>query len=131
MNHSKQEKGEQNHQSFSLGKEKKSRQIDITGLLWKRRIIKEKGVSEEYAAGKVEKIKKLIEYMQYGHALIAYHKQDDVFCLSSATLIGYERFFHLQYDWNRVRSTVVFWNGDEQEWRSFRIENFMEWKPIV
>ncbi len=111
--------------------EEKGRQTEFVSLLWKRRIIRERGVSEEYAAKKVEKIRNLIEYMQYGRALIAYNKQNTTLCLQRATLIGYENFFHLHYDRDRVRSTVVFWDEDQQGWRSFRIENFMDWKPMM
>ena len=50
--------------------------------VWKRRMITEKGISEKCAEQIAQKVIKLTERMQYGHAMIAFHKQDGTFCLN-------------------------------------------------
>ena len=57
----------------------------------------EKPMENTYHAGKelhgnmrhmdARRIESLIDHMQYGHALIAYHKQDGTFRLAKATLL--------------------------------------------
>ena len=44
--------------------------------LWKIRIMLEKNYTETCATWMARRIESLIDHMQYGHALIAYHKQD-------------------------------------------------------
>lgn len=101
----------------------------LTGK-WKKRFIREKGYSEECAEWLAQRLSSLIDYMQYGYALIAFHKQDATFQLAKATLIHYESFFRKQYDVRRIESTVVYWDVDQQAWRSFQLENLLEWRPI-
>ena len=31
----------------------------------------------------------------------------------------------------QVHSTFIFWCMEEKGWRTFQIENFLDWKPIV
>lgn len=126
----KEEAGQPGENTGVRKRKKRISASEKTSLLWKRRIMKEKGISEKLAASQVEKLEKLIDYMQYGHALIAYYKQNEIFCLSNATLAGYEHHFHLHYDRNRVKSTVVFWDNEQEGWRTFQIENFLEWRPF-
>ena len=47
--------------------------------LWKIRIMLEKNYTETCATWMTQRIESLIDHMQYGHALIAYHKQDGTF----------------------------------------------------
>ena len=49
--------------------------------LWKIRIMLEKNYTETCATWMARRIESLIDHMQYGHALIAYHKQDGTFRL--------------------------------------------------
>ncbi len=72
----------------------------------------------------------LIDHMQYGHALIAYHKQDGTFRLAKATLLPYKADFRRDYDITRVTSTIAFWDVEPQAWKTFQLENFLEWSPI-
>ena len=44
--------------------------------VWKKRIVSEKGYSETIAERIAEKVKSLADYMQYGHAIIAYYRQN-------------------------------------------------------
>lgn len=99
--------------------------------LWKKRMMAEKELSEADAGWLAIRLSELIDYMQYGHALIAYHKQDGTFCLVTGTLIYYLGNFHYEYNVTRVHSTVVYWNVEKQGWRTFMLENLLEWKPIV
>lgn len=97
---------------------------------WKRRFILKKGYSEECAEWLAKRLAGLIDHMQYGYALIAFHKQNADFQLAKATLIHYESFFRKHYDAHRVESTVIFWDVEQQGWRSFQLENLLEWRPI-
>lgn len=97
---------------------------------WKNRIMLEKDYSENAATWMAERIESLIDYMQYGYALIAYHKQDGTFKFVKATLMPYESMFHLKYDIRRIEGHIVYWDVDLQAWRSFQLENFMEWREI-
>lgn len=98
--------------------------------LWKIRIMLEKGYTETCASWMAERIESLIDHMQYGYALVAYHKQDGTFKLVKATLRFYETSFQREYDITKVTSTIVYWDVELQAWRSFQMENFLEWRPI-
>lgn len=98
--------------------------------LWKIRIMLEKEFSETCAQWMAGRIADLIDHMQYGHALIAYHKQDGTFRLAKATLLPYEAEFHRKYEITRVTGTIVFWDVEQQAWRNFQLENFLEWRPV-
>ena len=99
--------------------------------LWKIRIMLEKNYTETCATWMARRIESLIDHMQYGHALIAYHKQDGTFRLAKATLLPYEACFHRKYETARVKGTIVFWDVEQQAWRNFQLENFLEWRPVV
>ena len=88
--------------------------------LWKIRIMLEKSYTETCATWMTRRIESLIDHMQYGHALIAYHKQDG----------PYKADFRKDYDITRVTSTIAFWDVELQAWRTFQLENFLEWSPI-
>lgn len=98
---------------------------------WKRRIVEEKGCSETVAERISLRLKSLAEHMQYGHAVIAYYKQDGTFQMVTGTLRPYPQEFRQPYDILRVQGTFVYWNVEIQGWRTFLIENFLEWKAIV
>ena len=105
--------------------------IEAAKERWKRRIVLEKEYSETCAQWMAERIAALTEYMQYGHALIAYYKQTGEFQLVKATLIYYESDFRKAYDVSRIQGAVVYWDTELQGWRSFQMENFLEWKTII
>lgn len=98
--------------------------------LWKTRIMIEKEYTETCTTWMAERIEDLIDHMQYGYALIAYYKQDGTFKLVKATLIPYEAEFRRAYDIVRVTSTLVYWDVEQQAWRSFQLVNFLEWRPV-
>ena len=50
-------------------------------LVWKRRIVSEKGFSEKRAERIAQRCIDLIERMQYGNAMIAFYKQDGTLCM--------------------------------------------------
>lgn len=106
--------------------EKKDRLTEV----WKKRIVSEKGYSESIAERIAEKVKSLADYMQYGHAIIAYYRQNGSFQLVTGTLISYSKDFHHSYDMKQIHSTFIFWCMEEKGWRTFQIENFLDWKPI-
>ena len=58
-------------------------QKDLLTEVWKRRIVSEKGYSETIAERIAEKVKSLANYMQYGHAIIAYYRQNGNFLFIS------------------------------------------------
>lgn len=97
---------------------------------WKKRFIQEKGYSENCAEWLAIRLADLIDHMHYGYALIAYNKQDATFKLAKATLIPYESFFRRQYSIHHIESTIVYWDVEQQAWRSFQVENLLEWRPI-
>ena len=87
---------------------------------WKKRFMFEKGYSEECA-----------EYMaQRLIDLIAFHKQGTIFKMVKATLMPYESFFHRFYEMERIESTIVYWDVESQAWRSFQLENLLDWSPV-
>lgn len=98
--------------------------------LWKIRIIFEKGYTETCAAWMAERIEALIDHMQYGYAVVAYYRQDGTFKFVKATLIPYAASFRKEYEIARVTGTIVYWDVELQAWRSFQLENFLEWRPI-
>lgn len=98
--------------------------------LWKIRIMLEKGYTEACAQWMAHRIEALIDHMQYGHAVIAYHKQDGTFKLVKATLLPYKADFRKEYDITKVTGAIVFWNVELQAWRTLQIENFLEWRPV-
>lgn len=98
---------------------------------WKKHIMLERDYTENTLTWMTERIESLIDYMQYGIALIAFHKQDGTFKLVKATLLPYESMFHLEYDINRIEGHIVYWDVDIRAWRNFRLENFLEWRPVV
>ena len=51
--------------------------------------------------------------------------------MGRGTLIHYEADFHRKYDIGRIQNHVVYWDIEQQGWRTFQIENFLEWKPVV
>lgn len=97
---------------------------------WKRRIILEKGYIENTAQWMAERLEKLLDHMLYGHAMIAYHKQDGTFKFVKGTLIYYEAEFRKVYDPEKIEGAVVYWDVEQQGWRTFQMENFMEWRPV-
>ena len=98
---------------------------------WSIRIMLEKGYTQECARWMAERMEELIDHMKYGHAAIAYHRQDGTFRLVTGTLIYYRQEFHKEYDITKIEGAVAYWDVEQQAWRTFQIENFMEWKPIV
>lgn len=104
---------------------------EATKKNWERRIMLEKDYTEVCARWMAERMEALVEHMQYGHALIAYRKQDGKFQLVRATLVYYEEDFRRAYDANLIKSTVVYWNTELQGWRTFQLENFLEWRVIM
>ena len=56
-----------------------------------------------------ERLEALTDHLQYGHAAIAYQKQNGDFRLVKATLIYYEAEFHKKYEptKNRRRSSLL------------------------
>ena len=97
---------------------------------WKKRLMFEKGYSEECAEYMAQRLIDLIDHMQYGYALIAFHKQGTIFKMVKATLMPYESFFHRFYEMERIESTIVYWDVESQAWRSFQLENLLDWSPV-
>ena len=76
---------------------------------WKIRIMLEKAYTEDAALWMTDRIESLISHMQYGYALVAYYKQDDI---------------------HHIEGHIIYWDVELQAWRSFQLENFLEWRPI-
>ena len=87
-------------------------------------------VRERMAEYMAQRLIDLIDHMQYGYALIAFHKQGTIFKMVKATLMPYESFFHRFYEMERIESTVVYWDVESQAWRSFQLENLLDWSPV-
>ena len=96
-------------------KKRPASQTEAMKLRWKKRIVFEKGYTEMCAEWMAERLEALTDHLQYGHAAIAYQKQNGDF----------------RYDPTKIEGAVVYWNVDEQRWTTFQVENFMEWRPIV
>lgn len=52
------------------------------------------------------------------------------FLNEKATLRYYEAEFHKKYNPANVEAAVVYWDIDEQGWRTFQMENFLEWRVM-
>lgn len=103
-----------------------------TKTQWIRHIMQEKGYPETTARWMANRIESLIDYMQYGHALIAYRRSiNGEFQFVKATLIYYKHDFKKEYKADKIQEAAIFWDVEQERWRRFRIENFMEWKPMV
>lgn len=98
---------------------------------WKKRITEEKGCTENTAEHIALRVKALAEYMLYGHAVIAFYKQDGTFQLVTGTLINYSREFHHSFNIQQIHSAFVFWCVEAGAWRTFQIENLLDWKEFV
>lgn len=99
--------------------------------VWKKRIMQKTELTEKSAEWIADRVETLTDYMQYGCALIAYRRQNGEFYMGKGTLIHYEHMFHKKYDMECIQSHVVYWDIEQQGWRTFQLENFLEWKPIV
>ena len=106
-------------------------QNEVMKTKWKRRIMAEKSYLENTAQWMAERLADLLDHMQCGHALIAYNKQNGEFRLVKGTLIQYEPEFHKAYDPTKIEGAVVYWDVEQGGWRTFQVENFLEWNPIV
>ncbi|KXU47648.1 hypothetical protein HMPREF2533_01513, partial [Bacteroides fragilis] len=85
-------------------------QSEAMKLRWKKRIVFEKGYTESCAEWMAERLEALLDHMQYGHATVAYRKQNGSFQLVKATLIYYEAEFRKKYDPTKIEGAVVYWN---------------------
>ena len=97
---------------------------------WKILIMIEKAYTEDAALWMTDRIESLISHMQYGYALVAYYKQDGTFKFVKATLLPYEKCFRRKYDIHHIEGHIIYWDVELQAWRSFQLENFLEWRPI-
>ncbi|CDD38633.1 uncharacterized protein BN669_01596 [Bacteroides fragilis CAG:47] len=68
-------------------KKRPASQTEAMKLRWKKRIVFEKGYTEMCAEWMAERLEALTDHLQYGHAAIAYQKQNGDFRLVKATLI--------------------------------------------
>ena len=64
-------------------------------------------------------------------SMIAFYKQDGTFCMEQGTLVGYEKFFHREYQNTPRQESIVYWSTEQHAWRRFMIGNLLEWKAIV
>lgn len=96
------------------------------------RIMQEKEYTEECAKWMVNRIERLVDHMQYGHALLAYKRQDGEFKLAKGTLLYHARAFGRAYSLEQMKGgTLVYWDVEAQGWRNLLVENFLEWRPVV
>lgn len=106
--------------------------MEVTKRQWAKHIVQEKGYSDATAVWMVNRIEALIDHMHYGHAVIAYRRAvDDEFMFVKATLIYYKHDFKKEYKAENVMEAVLYWDVEEEKWKRFRLENFLEWKPVV
>ena len=98
----------------------KKGKLEACKLVWKKRITAEKGISDKCADRIIQECIKLIEHMLYG-----------TFCLEKGTLVGYEKFFHREFNITAQQESIIYWSEEQKGWRRFMIGNLMEWKAIV
>ena len=51
--------------------------------------------------------------------------------LERGTLVGYEKFFHREFNITAQQESIIYWSEEQKGWRRFMIGNLMEWKAIV
>ena len=105
--------------------------LEICKLVWKKRITAEKGISDKCAERIVQECIKLIDRMLYGNVVIAFYQQDGTLCLERGTLVGYEKFFHREFNITAKQESILYWSEEQKGWRRFMIGNLMEWRAIV
>ena len=71
-------------------------------------------ISDKCAERIVQECIKLIEHMLYGNAMIAFHKQDGTFCLERGTLVGYEKFFHREFNITAQQESIIYWSEEQK-----------------
>lgn len=99
--------------------------------LWKKRILAEKEIPAADARQMAEKIMNLIHHMRDGYVIIAYYKQNGAFCMEKATLMNYEKEFHRKFEIEQILNTITYWSFERNGWRTFKMENFLEWEEFV
>ena len=57
--------------------------------------------------------------------------RDGTFCLERGTLVGYEKFFHREFNITAKQESILYWSEEQKGWRRFMIGNLMEWRAIV
>ena len=78
---------------------------------WTRQIVQEKGYTQTTAIWMVERIEELIDWMQYGYAVIAYRRAiDGEFQFVKATLIYYKHDFKREYEASKVQEVYLIEN---------------------
>lgn len=89
-----------------MKKRKHTSQQEAVRKRWKIHIMQEKDYTENCAGWMVERIESLIDHMQYGCALIAYHKQDGTFKLVRATLLPYKTRSRKNTTWLKLQAPL-------------------------
>ena len=105
--------------------------LEACKLVWKKRITAEKGISDKCAERIVQECIKLIDRMLYGNVVIAFYMPDGTFSLQRGTLVGYEKFFHREFNITAKQESILYWSEEQKGWRRFMIGNLMEWRAIV
>lgn len=89
-----------------------------------------KGLSGKLAADAEENGFYMMRHMKKGYVMIAFHKQDGAFCMRIGTLIPYPAFFHKEFHYSEMKGTIPFWDAEEENWRTFQMENLISWKGM-
>jgi len=98
---------------------------------WTRSICLERSISQKLVQERIYRLESLLDHMLHGHAVVAFHRKDGEFRLTKATLIRYDWFFRKPFSINEIKHTIPYWDVSEQGWRTFELENFLEWRPVA
>lgn len=89
-----------------------------------------KGFSGKAAADAEGSCFRMMKRMKKEYVMIAFRKQDGTFCMRIGTLLPYQSFFHKQFHFLEMKGTMPYWDAEEENWRTFQIENLISWKGM-
>lgn len=100
-------------------------------MKWTNHILTEKECDASVAQWKAKCLAELADFLPYGYAIVAYYQQTGEFKFIKATLLHYEHTFGKTFKKSNITSTLPLWNIDENRWVTLRIENLLDWRPVV
>ena len=98
--------------------------------LWKIRIMLEKNYTENCATWMAKRIESLIDTCNTDMRSLPIIGRTEHSDSSGQTLLPYKNMFRQDYDIARVTTTIAYWDIEQQAWRTFQLENFLEWSPV-
>ena len=98
--------------------------------MWCKQMKDNKGWNHDQCMDQVSLIIQVLQQMLRGYAAISYLQKDGTPKLARGTLAYYEHFFNTPFQWVNQNGTIPFWDGDAKVWRTFQVENLLDWRLV-